>query len=115
MADKSKLYDNPRSKAGDEPDKREPEPVGEEFEEEGEGDEGLAAKERNTLRKKHLAEWKAAKDLSPENMKKIQSRHSQERADLEFSQENETMPADPDSHAAEKIAGRDADRAGARE
>lgn len=108
MVDRKKLYDHPRSKVTSEPE-------GEEFEDEGEGDEGLAAKERNDLRKKHLAEWKSTKDLSPEKMKEIQSRHSQEMTDLEFGQQNETMPAEPGSETDRKVKARVADRAGARE
>ena len=75
------LHTHPRSRK-----MSESEPEGEEFEDEGEGDEGLAAKERNDLRKKHLAEWKSAKDLSPAKMKEIQARHDEEKNALEFDQ-----------------------------
>lgn len=111
MVDRKKLYDHPRSKKA----VIEKEPEGEEFEEEGDGDEGLAAKERNALRRKHLKEWKEAKDLSPEKMREIQSRHSQEKADLEFDQENDPAMAAPGSESDKKIKAREADRAGARE
>lgn len=99
-----KLYDHPRSQVPDEPE-----------EDPGEGDSGLAEKEMVALRKKHEAEWKAEKDLSPENMKAIQRRHSQEKADLEFDQENETMPPAPGSDADKAVKAREADRRGTRE
>lgn len=110
MTRRQRLYDHPRSKSA-----TPKEPEGEEFEEEGEGDEGLAARERNTLRRKHLKEWKDAKDLTPEKMQEIQRRHSQEKTDLEFDQENDPAMAAPGSEADKKIRARAADRAGARE